>query len=46
MRTHVYYSGSHKMKGTARALFGVAMCHMLVAGRDTRNSGMMLITVA
>ena len=27
-----YYSESHKMKGTACVLFGVAMCHRLVTG--------------
>ena len=46
MCTHVYYSGSHKMKGTARALFGVATHHRLVTGRDTRNKGLMFITGA
>ena len=34
------------MKGTECALFGVATCHRLVIGRDTRNRGVMLITGA
>ena len=41
---NIYYLGSHKMKGTAHALFGVAKCHRLITGHDTRNKGMMLIT--
>ena len=34
------------MKGTAHALFGVAMQHRLITGHDTRNKGVMLITGA
>ena len=39
-----YYLGTHKMKGTARVLFGVARRHRLVTGRDSRNRGVMLTT--
>ena len=35
-----------KMKGTARALFRVALCVRLGTGRDTRNRGVMLTTGA
>ena len=41
---HLYYSRSHKMKGTPHALFGVATRNRLVTRRDTRNRGVMLIT--
>ena len=41
---YIYYLGNHKMKVTARALFGVATHYRLVTGRDTRNRGMMLIS--
>ena len=34
------------MKGIARELFGVAICHRLITGRDTGKSGVMLITGA
>ena len=40
-----YYSECHTIKGTTSALFGVATHHRLVIGRDTRNKGVMLITV-
>ena len=32
------------MKGTALVLFGVAMHHRLITGRETPNRGVMLIT--
>ena len=38
----VYYSGSHKMKGTAHALFRVATCHRMcyeIIGDHAHNSG-------
>ena len=40
----LYYSRSHKMKGTTHPLFEVAMHHRLVTGHATRNRGVILIT--
>ena len=39
-------AGKHKLKDTTCVLFGVATRHRFVTWRDTRNRGVMLITVA
>ena len=44
--SYIYYSGSHKMKGTACALLWVVTHHRLVTGHDTHNKDVMLITGA